>query len=374
MKKVLLTITFILSALAVASAVCVLYYFATKKVKVVEKPAYVYNISSIDAYAKYVVTTTSRWNNVKVDNELVFEPGIRAAMEKYNETAPDSTDAYIKREGDIYVVVPEFFGSDLDIERSLKERRQIKTEPSIRKESLTELCERANSFVNWSVSYDNGDIVKASIDYVAIEGDEIRLDDSFIDEQVGNVVYNPVGSGADFVNSYGNAMHVDGGTWGSSVNTAEETAIVKDLFHKGESVEGRHPVFDWEMASFISGDYIEISIDAQHMWLYRDGNLVIETDVVTGDSGKNRHTPRGVYYIIEQLKEKWMNGGEVPTLAHRWMRLTWSGVGIHDAWWRSSFGGNIYTYNGSHGCINTPSAAMNVFYDNSYEMMPVVIY
>ena len=69
-----------------------------------------------------------------------------------------------------------------------------------------------------------------------------------------------------------------------------------------------------------------------------------------------------------------MNGGEYLTLAHRWMRLTWSGVGIHDAWWRYSFGGNIYTYDGSHGCINTPSDAMNVFYDNSYEMMPVVIY
>ena len=374
MKKAVITITLILSALAVTSAACVLYYFATKKVKVVEKPAYVYNIPAVDNYAKYVVTTTTQWKDVKVDNKLVLEPGIRAAMEKYNETAPDSVDAHIEREGDIYVVIPEVYGKDLDIERSIAEQRQIRIEPAVKQEALKDLCERANRFVTWFVTYDNGDSVRSSIDHVTIEGDEIRLDDSFIDEQVSNVVYNPVGWGADFVNSYGTAMHVDGGTWGSSVNTAEETAIVKDLFQKGESVEGRHPVFDYEMASFISGDYIEISIDAQHMWLYRDGNLVIETDVVTGDSGKNRHTPRGVYYIIEQLKEKWMNGGDAPTLAHRWMRLTWSGVGIHDAWWRSSFGGNIYTYNGSHGCINTPSDAMNVFYDNSYEMMPVVIY
>ena len=331
MKKALITITLVLSALAVTSAACVLFYFATKKVKVQEKPAYVYNIQSIDDHAKYVVTTTTQWKDVNVDNELVFDSGIRAAMERYNESAPDSEDAYIKKEGDLFVVVPEVEGRDLDIERSIKEQKQIRIEPAIRQGALTELCERANLFATWSVTYDNGDVVRASIDNVNIEGDEIRLDDSFIDEQAANVVYNPEGTGADFVNSYGTAMHVDGGTWGSSVNTAEETAVLKDLFHKGESVEGRHPVFDYEMASFISGDYIEISIDAQHMWLYRGGNLVIETDVVTGDSGKNRHTPRGVYYIIEQLKEKWMNGGDAPTLAHRWMRLTWSGVGIHDA-------------------------------------------
>lgn len=374
MKKALITITLILSALAIASAVVVLHYFATKKVKVVERPAYVFNIPAIDQYTKYVVTTTTQWKDVKVENKLVFDPGIRAAMEKYNESSPDPENAYIKREGELYVVVPEVEGRDLDIERSLKEQRQIRIEPSVKQDSLIDLCERANRFVTWSVTYDNGDSVRSSIDYVTIEGDEIHLDDSFIDVQLENVVYNPVGSGADFVNSYGQLMHVEGGTWGSSVNTEEETAIVKDLFHRCESVNGRHPVFDYEQASFISGDYIEISIDAQHMWLYRDGQLVIETDVVTGDSGKNRHTPRGVYYIIEKLKEKWMNGGEYLTLAHRWMRLTWSGVGIHDAWWRYTFGGDIYTYNGSHGCINTPSDAMNVFYDNSYEMMPVVIY
>ncbi len=374
MKKALITITLILSALAVTSAVLVLHYFATKKVKVVERPAYVFNIPAIDKYAKYVVTTTTQWKDVKVDNKLVFDPGIKAAMEKYNESSPDPENAYIKREGELYVVVPEVEGKDLDIERSLKEQRQIRIEPSVRQDALTDLCERANQFVTWSVTYDNGDSVRSSIDYVTIEGDEIHLDDSFIDEQVENVVYNPVGSGADFVNSYGYMMHVDGGTWGSLVNTEEEAAILKDLFQRCESAAGRHPVFDYEQASFISGDYIEISIDAQHMWLYRDGQLVIETDVVTGDSAKNRHTPRGVYYIIEKLKEKWMNGGEYLTLAHRWMRLTWSGVGIHDAWWRYSFGGNIYTYDGSHGCINTPSDAMNVFYDNSYEMMPVVIY
>ena len=177
MKKALITITLVLAALSVASAACVLFYFATKKVKVQEKPAYVYNIQSIDDHAKYVVTTTTQWKDVKVDNELVFDSGIRAAMERYNESAPDSEDAYIKKEGDLFVVVPEVEGKDLDIERSIKEQKQIRIEPAIRQGALTELCERANLFATWSVTYDNGDVVRASIDNVNIEGDEIRLDD-----------------------------------------------------------------------------------------------------------------------------------------------------------------------------------------------------
>jgi lipoprotein-anchoring transpeptidase ErfK/SrfK len=38
-----------------------------------------------------------------------------------------------------------------------------------------------------------------------------------------------------------------------------------------------------------------------------------------------------------------------------WMPFQGNSVGLHDAPWRSSFGGTIYQWNGSHGCINLPS-------------------
>ena len=51
-----------------------------------------------------------------------------------------------------------------------------------------------------------------------------------------------------------------------------------------------------------------------------------------------------------------------------WMRITWSGIGFHDATWQPAFGGNLYSIGaGSHGCVNMP-------YDKAgalYEMMPV---
>jgi len=56
------------------------------------------------------------------------------------------------------------------------------------------------------------------------------------------------------------------------------------------------------------------------------------------------------------------------------MRLTWTGIGLHDATWRSKFGGKIYTYDGSHGCINMPKASAYELYDLIQVGDCVVIY
>ena len=36
--------------------------------------------------------------------------------------------------------------------------------------------------------------------------------------------------------------------------------------------------------------------------------------------------------------------------------------GMHDASWRSQFGGSIYKYNGSHGCVNMPRSKVSKLY------------
>jgi lipoprotein-anchoring transpeptidase ErfK/SrfK len=49
-------------------------------------------------------------------------------------------------------------------------------------------------------------------------------------------------------------------------------------------------------------------------------------------------------------------------------------IGIHDATWRSNFGGEIYKTNGSHGCINTPYEAMKTLYDKTEIGTPVIMF
>ena len=73
-----------------------------------------------------------------------------------------------------------------------------------------------------------------------------------------------------------------------------------------------------------------------------------------------RETPAGVYSILEMKRNKTLVGETDPatgkpiyeTPVDYWMRVTWSGVGLHDANWQASFGGSRYQTHGSHGCIN----------------------
>ena len=65
---------------------------------------------------------------------------------------------------------------------------------------------------------------------------------------------------------------------------------------------------------------------------------------------------------------------EYETPVKYWMRVTYSGVGFHDATWQSSFGGNVYTYRGSHGCINMPLDQAASLYGMLSMGTPVIIH
>ena len=56
-----------------------------------------------------------------------------------------------------------------------------------------------------------------------------------------------------------------------------------------------------------------------------------------------------------------------------WMPVN-GGIGIHDASWRSKYGGDIYIKGGSHGCINTPYDAMKELYEMVEIGTPVIMF
>jgi len=47
---------------------------------------------------------------------------------------------------------------------------------------------------------------------------------------------------------------------------------------------------------------------------------------------------------------------------------------MHDASWRSVFGGEIYKNNGSHGCVNMPYEAAKTVYSYIDKTMPIIVY
>ena len=109
--------------------------------------------------------------------------------------------------------------------------------------------------------------------------------------------------------------------------------------------------------------YIEISISGQYLNYYEMGKLVVSSPVVTGAWGV---TPFGSYYIRNKATNVHLLGPEddpYDSFVYYWMAFIGSSYGIHDATWRSSFGGNIYKYNPSHGCVNVPyDVAETLFY------------
>ena len=129
--------------------------------------------------------------------------------------------------------------------------------------------------------------------------------------------------------------------------------------------------------------YVEISIDRQTMWCYKNGQLVVETPVVTGDISKEgRATPKnGCWPIFWKTTEYTMKGPkdangqpEYTAFVHYWMPFN-GGVGIHDLASRgNNFGGDIYKTNGSHGCINTPLEAAKTIYETVSVGTPVIVY
>ena len=110
------------------------------------------------------------------------------------------------------------------------------------------------------------------------------------------------------------------------------------------------------------------------MWFYKDGNTLVSTPVVTGDVSKGRGTPTGVYYILYKTTDYTLTGQGYESKVDYWLPFTQMGVGIHDSSWRNSYGGSIYTYDGSHGCVNTPKDAVETIYNNIQSTYPVVVH
>lgn len=121
--------------------------------------------------------------------------------------------------------------------------------------------------------------------------------------------------------------------------------------------------------------YIEIDIDMQHMWYFEDGKLMVSTPIVTG-SKYGWDTTTGLFDVYNKESPARLVGETWDTNVNYWMAVTYDGIGIHDSTWRYDYeyGGNTYTYNGSHGCINTPYYKVQEMYELVEIGTPVVIY
>lgn len=174
----------------------------------------------------------------------------------------------------------------------------------------------------------------------------------------------------------GRYVYLDDGTYGNKFDIDAEVDCLYEALTGDEDNIVRIPEYSHEALYKGSDDigptYIEVSLDEQHLYYYEDGELVLDTDVVTGRKNHSG-TPEMVCDVYFKQRNRTLVGETYRSFVNYWMAV-YKAVGIHDASWRDEYGSDIYTHNGSHGCINTPIEKVSVLYDMVEIGTPVIIY
>ncbi len=131
----------------------------------------------------------------------------------------------------------------------------------------------------------------------------------------------------------------------------------------------------------IGKTYLEVDLTNQQFWYYKKGKKIRSGYIVSGQTtSEARTTLPGVYKVWQKatnyrMKDSNADGDTWDTTCNYWNRIAIVGIGMHDSTWRGgAFGGDIYKYNGSHGCINMTYDDAKYIYDNVAMGTPVVMY
>ncbi len=167
-------------------------------------------------------------------------------------------------------------------------------------------------------------------------------------------------------------------TYGSLMNVKAEAEELEALIKSHKSPGEREPIYIKKedrgtYANNYGGTYVEVDITNQHMYYYVNNNLVFDTEVVTGCKANGNMTPDCVCFILNKARNVTLIGPGYESFVYYWMCITGQ-IGIHDATWRRTFGGEIYLWGGSHGCINTPLNKMSELYDMMEIGTPVIVH
>ena len=263
--------------------------------------------------------------------------------------------------------------------------------------NLEEQAAQLNELVSASVTYQLPDGQAKVLDGTTLK-DWLSVDENgnySKNEEIWNQKLNEYVAGlAEEVDTYGKeqtfpATGIDGGVkvtqsnYGWKIDQEQETAqLAQDI--ADHLTTTREPVYSSrEFSSDNNGfgnTYVEIDVSRQHVWFYKDGSRIVDSECVTGKMVKSRYTPAGIFTLVSKTSPKTLRGPKQADGSYEWESdvTFWmpfnGGIGLHDATWRSSFGGNIYKNSGSHGCVNLPYNVAKTIYNNIEVGTPIIVY
>lgn len=250
-------------------------------------------------------------------------------------------------------------------------------------ETLKNMLKQANTYASTSITYDwngnevivDGDTIR---DWVTIDKDKVSLDEEKIKEFVSEQAkkYDTYGKNRIFNAADGREIELKSGAYGWKTDKDTETEELISAVKNGKTMK-REPAYSYTAAQpgqkDIGDTYVEIDLGNQHLYLHVDGEIILESDFVSGNAARGWNTPAGVFGLTYKTKNAVLRGDNYETPVTYWMPFN-GNIGMHDATWRSSFGGDIYLTNGSHGCINLPYENAKIIYEYVYTGFPVVCY
>ncbi len=313
-----------------------------------------------------------------------------------------SEDAYIDFDGEKFVIVDEVYGDEIDVE-GVEEAiiyavENLQTEINISDgtcynkpdvlasdENIQAAVEQLNAYMDTDIHYDLGEgyteeiLAETKATWFTVDED---FNVTFNRETIGEFVdamgekYNTYGQKKEFTTTSGEEITVPAGSFGWRIAyDGEIDQIISDL-SAGEDVT-RDFTYLYYGTSHGEHDYgnsyVEVNLTEQHLYLYKDGEMVFDTDFVSGNISANHGTHTGVYPIAYKQKDATLKGDNYESHVNYWMPFN-MGEGLHDATWRSSFGGSIYKTSGSHGCINLPLSAAEQIYNIVEAGWPVIVF
>lgn len=365
------------------------------------------------AWPKAFFTENSRKVSVNVSyNEESLNQRISQLSCLQTEQTP-AENAKPEFDGNQYVIKPEVYGNAVDKERLTEQVKVHITEfqpqldmvetkcyakPKYVEDSkeVQEACDAMNKYVNASITYPMNEPVvvdKALISqWLQVDGEmKVSLNTEAMKQwfTAFGDKYDTQGTTRTFTTPAGKSATVTGGTYGWSIDEDTELVNLQNSILNGEVVTREPAYYAGGTAAAYSGQdwgntYAEVDMSAQHMWYVQNGQVVLETDVVTGEPIPSRITPEGVYSLMWKQRDATLVGDikpetgkpEYETDVAYWMQVTSSGVGFHDAIWQTAFGGTLYQIpgTGSHGCINMPLDQAGALFNMIEPGTPVIFH
>lgn len=347
-----------------------------------------------------------RGNRIDVKTPMEYdEEKLTKAVQELDcfasENVTPPTDATIKLVDGEYQVIPEDNGNELILDQVVAAVEQAVSEgdgelyltdedyvkPSLTTESatITDAMATINKYLNAQIDYQISDydekldaddiigMIRLQDDYsVTIDQDKIA---DFVQRLASK--YNTYADVRKFKTSSGDTIEIGGGDYGWVIDKEKEAAEVLADIESGETTK-REPIYNQraqvEGLDDIGNTYVEVDYTKQHLWYYENGEMKLDSDIVSGNIASGNGSPDGVFKIVYKQSPAVLVGEDYESNVDYFMVFAYN-VGFHDASWRNGqFGGQYYKTIGSHGCVNMPGDKAASLYEMIKKDTPVVAY